>query len=84
MKRMLFLMLAAALCGGCRSAYKMTLTDGSVMTVRGKPQYDASRGCFIYRDGNGNKQMISAVTVREVKPNSWKSSENSKTIKFLQ
>ncbi len=76
-------MLAVALCEGCRSTYKMTLFNGEVITARGKPQYDSSRSSLIYTDGNGNKQIIGAGDVREVKPSSWKSSEDDKTTHFI-
>ena len=76
-------MLAVALCAGCRSTYKMTLNNGEVVTSRGKPQYDASKGSWTYTDGEGKKQVISAVSVRNVQPSSWKYSEDDKTTHFI-
>ena len=84
MKRILFLLLAVALCEGCRSTYRMTLNDGEVVTALGKPQYDSAKGSWTYTDGNGKKQVVSAVAVRNVQPSSWKSSEDSKTIPYIQ
>lgn len=75
-------MLAIALCAGCRT-YKMTLNNGEVVTARGKPQYDSAKGSWTYTDGAGKKQVISAVSVRNVQPSSWKASDDDHTTHFV-
>jgi len=84
MKRILFLALAVALCGGCAQTYRITLNDGTYVTSRGKPKFDQSKGSFIYTDGNGQKSIISQAAVRSVAPDSWTSKDDSKTIQFVQ
>jgi hypothetical protein len=84
MKRLLFLLLAFALCEGCRSTYYITLNNGEQVTARGKPSFDSSKGSFTYVDGNGQKQHISQVDVRQVQPANWKPSYESKSTQFLQ
>ena len=84
MKRIFFLLLAVALCGGCASNYNIVLNNGLTITSKGKPKYDSSRGGFYFKNAAGEKEFISQVSVRRVAPQSWDSNDDGKTTKFLQ
>ncbi len=64
----LVLLLAAFVCTGCATRYNIQLTNGDVITARGKPKYDEAKGGFLYKDGQGQPSFISGGRVREVAP----------------
>jgi len=74
MKKIAFvLLLAAFVCAGCATRYNIALTNGDVITARGKPKYDPTKGGFLYKDGQGNPAFVSGGRVREVAPASMSS-----------
>jgi hypothetical protein len=64
------LLLVAALCSGCATQYSLVLTNGEVITSRGKPRFDAEKGGYIYKDSSGQSNFVFAGKVREVEPSS--------------
>ena len=69
MKKIAFvLLLAAFACAGCATRYNISLTNGDVITARGRPKYDQTKGGFYYKDGLGNPAFVSGGRVREVAP----------------
>jgi hypothetical protein len=68
MKKILPVLLLVAVCAGCSTQYRLTLTNGDVITSRGKPKYDAEKGCYYFKDANGETNMIFAGKVREIAP----------------
>lgn len=84
MKRFLFLSLAVALCAGCHSTYKMTLNNGEVMYVRGKPKYVKARDGFIYTDSHGQQRYISQGAVQAVAPADWNSKNDKTPVPYVQ
>ena len=75
MKRLVLLFLLAAMCGGCRSTYNITLNNGMVITSKGKPKYDKDKGTFYYTDALGQEQHISMTAVRRIEPQSSKGNQ---------
>jgi hypothetical protein len=67
-KIVLVLLLATFVCAGCATRYNIALTNGDVITARGKPKFDQAKGGFYYKDGQGNPAYISGGRVREVAP----------------
>ena len=67
-KNALILLLAAFVCAGCATRYNISLTNGDVITARGKPKFDQTKGGFYYKDGQGNPAFVSGGRVREVAP----------------
>jgi hypothetical protein len=69
MKKILpFILLIVMACSGCASNYTIVLNNGDVLTSRGKPRYDASRGTYYFTDAAGHPGSVSASRVREVAP----------------
>lgn len=64
----LVLLLAVFVCAGCATRYNISLTNGDVITARGKPKYDQAKGGFLYKDGQGQPAFVSGGRVREVAP----------------
>ncbi|HXG47491.1 MAG TPA: YgdI/YgdR family lipoprotein [Methylomirabilota bacterium] len=64
----LLTLLAILLGAGCSHRYKMTLTNGNVITTRGKPKLDAESGAFRYKDVHGKPGIIPSFRVREIEP----------------
>ena len=84
MKRSFLLLLALILCAGCARIYNITLNDGDVITSRGKPIFDQARSGYIYTDADGHTTYISELRVKEIEPQAYAKSDNSKGgIKFL-
>ena len=67
-KNILVLLLAVTVCAGCAVRYNISLTNGDVITARGKPKYDEAKGGFLYKDGQGQPAFVSGGRVREVAP----------------
>jgi hypothetical protein len=72
-KNALVLLMAVMVCAGCATRYNITCTNGDVLTSRGKPKYDETKGGFMYKDGQGQPAFISGGRVREVAPASMSS-----------
>jgi Bacterial protein of unknown function (DUF903) len=83
MKNFLLLLLAVALCASCASRYNITLTNGEVITARGKPKLDKEHTGYYFTDANGNANYISLGNVHEVAPQSWKKKYDDKSFKYL-
>ena len=67
-KNALVLLLVVTVCAGCATRYNISLTNGDVITARGRPKYDQTKGGFYYTDGLGNPAFVSGGRVREVAP----------------
>jgi hypothetical protein len=63
------LLLVALVCAGCSTRYSIILNNGDVITSRGKPQYN-EKGYYLYKDMDGQTNVIFASRVREVAPSS--------------
>jgi hypothetical protein len=64
----LILAVAAAAVAGCSTRYSIIMTNGSMITAKGKPQLDKSGAGYWFMDASGKKQYISMGSVREVGP----------------
>jgi hypothetical protein len=71
------LLLAAAICGGCATRYDITLTNGDVITARGRPRFDKDKQRYYYTDAGGKPANVSGMRVREVAPESMREPDNS-------
>lgn len=72
-------LLAALICAGCASNYDMKLTNGMVITSKGKPRVDQKRHVIIFKDANGRTNVIPEFRVLEMGPHSTMSDDNSPT-----
>jgi len=77
-KALLLALLATGLLVGCASRYKVTLTNGTVVTTNGKPRYDKATDAYTYKDGSGRTIAIPSMRVRQIEP----ISRSSKADKF--
>lgn len=64
------LLLIAAICTGCTTRYSLILTNGDVITSMGKPKFDEQKGYYLYKDADGQTNIVFASKVREVAPSS--------------
>lgn len=84
MKRIILLLLTLAFCAGCHTLYSITLTDGEVVTARGKPKFDRQRSGYFFKDDTGQPAYVPMVMVRQIEPASMKAEDDKKGgIKFL-
>ena len=70
MKKPLFwLLLGLMLAGnGCAQRYKITLTNGNVLTTQSKPRLDKTSGAYKFRDAEGKPDTMPAFRIREIEP----------------
>jgi hypothetical protein len=78
----LFLFLILAACGGCATRYDMTLTNGAVITSKGKPHLNADKNMYIFRDVTGRTNAIPAANISQIAPQSMASDDTTTTKKF--
>ena len=64
------LVLAAVVCSGCHSTYNIRLSNGDIITAKGKPRLDKQRNAWVYKDASGQLNGIPAGRVSEVSPQS--------------
>lgn len=65
--RWLPLALALMLVGGC-ARYKVTFTNQTTSTARGKPKHDKKAGTITFKDAKGNRQTVPAFSVETIEP----------------
>ncbi|HZV35485.1 MAG TPA: YgdI/YgdR family lipoprotein [Verrucomicrobiae bacterium] len=71
MKRTLPIVLMAALaCAGCATRYDMKLTDGSIISSKGKPRVDPTQHVIYFKDALGRTNSIPEFRVVELAPHS--------------
>ena len=69
MKQALLLALVAAgLVAGCASSYKITLTNGTVLTTNSRPKLDKATDSYSYKDARGKTVVIPSGRIREIAP----------------
>ena len=54
--------------GGCSNRYKITLSNGNVMTTTSKPKYDKAAGAYKFKDSQGRPGVLPSFRVREIEP----------------
>jgi ABC-type Fe3+-hydroxamate transport system substrate-binding protein len=65
--RLLPLALVLVLAGGC-ARYKVTFTNQTTSTSRGRPKHDQKAGTITFKDAKGNKQTVPAFAVESIEP----------------
>lgn len=60
--------MTALLCAGCVPRYKITLTNGNMITTRGKPKLDPENNVYRFKDAQGNPSYVPAFRVKEIAP----------------
>jgi Bacterial protein of unknown function (DUF903) len=83
MKRFFSVLFALALCAGCSTHYNIKLTNGEVITSRGKPKLDKDKNGYFFTDASGNPDYISLGRVEEIEPQSWKKKYDEKSFNYL-
>jgi len=66
---------ALGLCG-CTRRYVMTYTNGSSVTVYGKPK--EQNGSYLVKDASGKSYLVPGGRVREISPASMSKSSNAR------
>jgi len=70
----LSVVLLLVVCAGCATRYDMKLSNGSVITARGKPRIDEQRHLIFYTDANGQTNVIPQFRVSQIEPHSMSGS----------
>lgn len=60
--------LMALLGAGCVPRYKITLTNGNMITTRGKPKFEAENNVYRFKDARGEPSYVPAFRVKEIAP----------------
>src|SRR5258708_2305145 len=82
MKTTLFiLLLGVAVLSGCATRYNVQLTNGAVITTKGKPKLDKTTGTYIFKDMTGNPFAIPSVRVQEIAPASMSSRQSGQSFR---
>ncbi len=69
MKKFVLLgLFAAAVLTGCAGRYNMTLTNGNIITTRGKPKLDDTKRVYLYKDSQGRPGSVPVFRVQEIEP----------------
>ena len=59
-------LLSMFLLAGCAQRYKVTLTNGNVITTHSRPRLNPERSAFVFKDAKGNVTSIPAGKVSEI------------------
>ena len=71
------LLLALLICSGCATRYDMKLTDGMIITAKGKPRVDEKRHIIFFTDAAGQTNAIPEFKVAEIAPHSTMQEEDA-------
>jgi hypothetical protein len=63
-------LLMVVLCAGCVSHYDMKLTNGMIITSRGKPRVDEKTHIVYFTDAKGRTNAIPEFRIVEIAPHS--------------
>src|SRR2546426_3060899 len=64
-KIFLLVVTAVAMFAGCASPYKVTLTNGAVLTSQGKPKLNKANDSYIFKDIQGRTNEIPSFRIRQ-------------------
>lgn len=70
-------LLGALICSGCATRYDMKLTNGTVITSKGKPKVDSQHHIITFIDAKGQTNVIPEFKVVEIAPHSSMEKENA-------
>ena len=51
---------------GCAQRYKVTMTNGNVITAHSKPRLNAERSAYSFKDAAGNVRTVPTGRVTEI------------------
>src|SRR5579872_4574476 len=74
----LFFLLTLLVCAGCANHYDITLSNGTVITAKGKPRLDEKRHIFFFTDANGKTNVIPEFRVTQIAPQSMAGDDSKK------
>jgi hypothetical protein len=60
--------LLATLVMGCASRYKLTLTNGNVITTKSKPKLDKQTGAYQFKNAFGKPDSVPGFRIKEMEP----------------
>lgn len=69
------LLFCLLVCAGCATRYDMTLSNGIVVTAKGKPRIDEKQHLIFYTDANGQTNVIPQFRVTQIQPHSMAGSD---------
>jgi hypothetical protein len=53
---------------GCARHYKITLSNGSVITTQSKPKLDKKTGAYHFKDARGQPAILPGFRIKEIEP----------------
>jgi Bacterial protein of unknown function (DUF903) len=76
-----FVLMTVILCAGCATQYDMKLTNGMIITARGKPRVDEKTHVVYFTDAKGRTNAVPEFRIVEIAPHS-RMAEEDDTKKF--
>ena len=64
------------ICAGCAVRYDMRLSNGTIITARGKPRVDEKNHMIYFKDAHGQSNAIPEFRVTEIAPHTTMSAED--------
>jgi hypothetical protein len=80
MKKIALVFLLAAACAGCATRYNLTLSNGDVITTKGRPHLSADKNEWLFTDASGKPGGIPAGNVTQIVPQSMNSDNPTKFV----
>jgi len=68
LKLFLSCLLLTVFLSGCSNRYKVTLSNGNVMTTTSKPKLDKASGAYHFKDSEGRPGRLPSFRVCEIEP----------------
>ena len=62
----LLALLSACIFTGCASRYKVTLTNGNVITTKSKPKLHKESGTYRFKNASGKPDFLPGFRIKEI------------------
>lgn len=73
----LLVVFTCLVCVGCAGRYDIRLSNGDIITSRGKPRIDETNHVVYFKDAYGHSNSIPEFRVTEIAPHSTMSAEDA-------
>jgi Bacterial protein of unknown function (DUF903) len=70
MKKITLVFLLVAACAGCATRYNVHLSNGDVITAKGKPHLSKDKNVWLFTDASGRTNGIPSGNVTAISPQS--------------
>lgn len=73
----LLVVFTCLVCVGCAVRYDIRLSNGTIITAKGKPRIDETNHVVFFKDAYGHSNSIPEFRVSEIAPHTTMSEEDS-------